>query len=69
MIVNESMYQDYEQRYIICGCILVLATQKMTTQATETCQRLLYNKLTFIHTSAFVGLYKNCIYLINAQNI
>ena len=27
------------------------------------------NKLTFIHSSAFVGLFKQIIYLINARNI
>ena len=69
MVVNESMCQVCEQWYIICGCILVLTTQKMTTQVAETCQWLLYHKLAFIHSSAFVGLYKNCIYLINEWNI
>ena len=39
-----------------CGCIPVPATLKMTTLVAETCQWLLYNKLTFRHLSAFVGL-------------
>jgi hypothetical protein len=42
-----------------CGSILVLPTLKMATWVTETCRCLLYNKLTFIHSSSFVSLFKN----------
>ena len=35
----------------------------------ETCLWLLRNKITIIHSSAFVGPFKNCIHLINAQNM
>jgi len=33
------------------------------------CRWLLHNKITFIYPSALVGLLKNVIYLINAQNM
>jgi len=39
-----------------CGCIPVPATLKMTTLVAETRRWLLYNTLTFMHLSAFVGL-------------
>ena len=44
--------------YCNCDCVLVLTTLKMSTRVAETCRWLLYNKLTFIHSSAFVGLYE-----------
>lgn len=46
-----------------CICILVLTTLRMVTWVTETCQWLLYNKFTFIHPPAFVGLLKKIVYL------
>jgi len=42
------------------GCILVLAILKMATGVAETCRCLLRNKLTFIHSSAFVGPFDSC---------
>ena len=40
------------------SCILILASLRMATLVAETCWWLLYNKITFIYPSAFVGLFK-----------
>jgi hypothetical protein len=40
-----------------CICTLVLNTLKMATWVAETCRWLLYNKITFINPSAFVGFF------------
>ena len=45
--------------YYNCGFAFVLAILKMATCVTETCRWLLYNKVTFIHSSAFASLFKN----------
>jgi len=42
-----------------CVCILVLATLKIATWVAETCPWILCNKITFIYSSGFVGLFKN----------
>ena len=41
-----------------CGCILVLTTLKKATWVAETCLWLPCNKFTFIHSSAFVGVFR-----------
>jgi hypothetical protein len=43
-----------------CVCTLVLITLRMATWVARTCWWLLCNKITFIHPSAFVGLFKKC---------
>ena len=45
-------------RYVNCNCILVLTTVTMALRVDETCRWLLCIKITFIHSSAFVGLLK-----------
>jgi len=49
--------------FLICGVIL-----RMATGLTETRRLLLYNRITFILSGAFVGLLKSCIHLFNARN-
>jgi hypothetical protein len=55
--------------YYNCNCILGLSTLKMATWVAETCRWLLCNKITFIHSSAFVFLFKNFIHLIIVRNM
>jgi len=52
-----------------CNCIPVRSTLKMATWVPSTCQWLPYNTITFIHSSAYVGIFKNCMHLLNAWNI
>jgi hypothetical protein len=52
-----------------CNCSLVLINLKMATWVAETCLWLLCNKITFLYSSAFVGLFKSCICLTNAWNM
>jgi len=40
----------------------------MATCVSKTCLILLYNKDTFLNPGAFVGSFKNFIYLLNAEN-
>jgi hypothetical protein len=40
----------------------------MTTLGAETCRLLLYNKITFMHSSAFVGLFFNFTQLISTSD-
>jgi len=47
----------------LCHRILAVTTLKMATLVTEICRWFLYNRITFIHSSAFVGLLK-IMYLI-----
>ena len=51
------------------GRILILATLNMATFVAETFRWSLYNKLTFLNSSAIFCLSKNSIHLINAQTI
>ena len=49
--------------------VFVLAILKMATCVTETYRWLLYNKVTFIQSSAFASLFKAFTYVISARNM
>jgi hypothetical protein len=45
-----------------CNYILVLTTLKMATWVAQRCLWLLCDKITFIHSRAFLGLFKKMLY-------
>jgi hypothetical protein len=46
-----------------------IATLKLAAWVAETCWWLLCDKFTFIHSSAFVGVFKSFMFPINAQDM
>ena len=48
-----------------CDSMFVLVTLKVATWVAETCLWLLHNKPTFTRSSAFVGIFKNIVYLLH----
>jgi len=55
--LHETLTGRYNSTNYNCGYIRVLATLKMATVVDKVCRWLLYNKITFIHSSAFVSLF------------
>jgi len=78
--IRHSFSREFNQNYIFflralipthyeCKRILVTTNLKTATLVAETCWRLLYNKITFIHSSAFIGLFNNITHPINARAV
>jgi hypothetical protein len=74
------MHGETTIKNINCNCILVVTNLKIGTCVAEACLWLLCNKITFIHGSAFIGIFKSYIliflilyfkfdYLMALQNV